>query len=782
MSDFKSNKNVIRGDVKLPSSGKIDRTGSTSFGDSYDDTHQRMGELIVDGYLQLKLQNTFEEGFDGDDTQVLITDSHGKVYTAPAKETAFAKYLTTQIGTVLDNLDLDALNSLSQTVEEFQNADASLTQKVVEYYNKALVEIAAETTSREQEDTKTREEISNITTQVGEIESSLQTALATDVVKLSERINTTNNIIDTLLSTTSSDSNGTYLPPVDTNYLSESVSIIDAATKLDNEVQKVASALATKTTELRSHFDEQYRLLQEADATTSDAISSQYKELSDLIAGQATTTDTMGVEIQNVISLITQESSTRNRDIQHETLLREKAVEELEERVSLHDTTITHNTDYITKEISSIRKDMKEDGDKDHLMREDVTRNTREIAEERLSRTQTIDLLQAEVNTTQAAIGLDAEGKYVPTTGKYISSSNSLRAACVDLNEAIEAVDIDLSSFKGASEETAKMISTKVKFLTDSLGFQMTYFAPGTRYISDSTSILGADKDLDAAIYINEQAIEETNEILVESIIERDEKMHELETTIGLVKGKYPQNSTGVSYIRHAQSFNHADRILDAAIHETSTAINKIIPSEEEVETRNAPSTLLEAYEKSIHKSQELVDKAIEEITGGAPEFLNTFREIQAELENNYSKAATIIKMVNNTRVGAGLNKNDGAYDNASGDLTDTKYIFDANSLKEADIILDKAVQSVAASVEVSREEQLKKIVFTITDTEYLEEEDVFSCTIPHDLKTSDLSVSIRESDTGMMAMTAIRYSEDKVELFFSQEPNPGKYVVTIIG
>lgn len=118
--------------------------------------------------------------------------------------------------------------------------------------------------------------------------------------------------------------------------------------------------------------------------------------------------------------------------------------------------------------------------------------------------------LQTELDTTQAAAGLDVGGTYIAhTTSNYLNATTTLRGADIALDAAIKAVSDELDAL-GAGSLTgiqAELDATQAAVGLNADGTFNTAGVATSNYVSGTTTVMGAVLALDTALDATSDAV-----------------------------------------------------------------------------------------------------------------------------------------------------------------------------------------------------------------------------------------------------------------------------------
>ncbi len=331
--------------------------------------------------------------------------------------------------------------------------------------------------------------------------------------------------------------------------------------------------------------------------------------------------------------------------------------------------------------------------------------------------------LQTELNTTQTGGGLNADGTYTANgTANYISGATSLKNADDLLDAAIDASAGDITA-----------LQTEVNNVETGSGLNAdgTYTAIGTaNYISGATGLKDADDLLDTQLKTttDDLSTEVTRATTAEGtlttnlsteVTNRGNADAALQTELNTTQtggglnadGTYTANGTA-NYISGATSLKNADDLLDAAIDASAGDITALQTEVNNVETGsglNADGTYTAigtanyiSGATGLKDADDLLDTQLKtttddlstEVTRATTAEGTLTTNLSTEVTNRGNADAALQTELNTTQTGGGLNA-DGTY-TANGTAN---YISGATSLKNADDLLDAAIDASAGDI-----------------------------------------------------------------------------------
>jgi hypothetical protein len=456
--------------------------------------------------------------------------------------------------------------------------------------------------------------------------------------KLDAQLKTTTDELNTTEAGAGLGTDGTYTANASTNYIKTVTSLKDADNKLDAQLKTNTDAIASGVTNLSA-------LQTEVNTTQTGA---------GLGTDGTYTANASTNYIKTVTSL---KDADEKLDAQLKTTTDELNTTEAGAGLDTDGTYTANAASNYIKTVTSLK-------DADNKLDAQIKTNAEAIA------TGVTDLtdLQAEVDNTEAGAGLETDGSYLANAStNYIKTVTSLKDADEKIDAQVKTTNDDLATEKtratGAETTLATNLSSEVTRATGveddlqtelnttqagaGLGATGSYTADGsTNYIKTASSLMNADKLLDAQIKANTDAIATGVTDLTDLQVEVDNT----EAGAGLeTDGSYLANAS-TNYIKTVTSLKDADEKLDAQVKTTNDDL-----ATEKTRATGAETTLATNLSSEVTRATGVED------------------DLQTEL--------------NTTQAGAGL----GATGSYTADGS-TNYIKTASSLMNADKLLDAQV------------------------------------------------------------------------------------------
>jgi hypothetical protein len=271
------------------------------------------------------------------------------------------------------------------------------------------------------------------------------------------------------------------------------------------------------------------------------------------------------------------------------------------------------------------------------------------------------DAMQAELDTTQAASGLENNGSYIaPVGSNFLGASTSLKNADVLLDDALQ---VEVTTRATADTAFSGALSAEVTARTNGDATLQTQL---TAYINAQVAGVTAAEGAESAARI---AADTAQQAEIDSI----------ETGAGLsTAGAYVVDDSTV-YLKTAVSLANADKMLDSAINAVALSLASEISSNA---TQDAAAVVAQTAETTARTAMDLAQQT----------------EIDA------------------IETGAGLQGN-GTYAVNTG----TNYLNAAVSLKDADFILDIAIKTEATRSTAADVAQIAALTSEVTRAEAAE-------------------------------------------------------------
>jgi len=297
---------------------------------------------------------------------------------------------------------------------------------------------------------------------------------------------------------------GSYTAPA-SNYLTASTSLQDADVKLDTQVKVNADAISSEAT-ARTSADAD--LQTEIDATQTgaglDADGGYTAPASNYLAASTS--------LKDGLSKLDTQAKTNADAISAETSARSTAVANVQSELDATQTgaglnangayTAPAGSNYLGATVSL----------KGGLSALDAQAKTNAdaISSEATVRASADSDLQTELDASQAAVGLAADGSYTaPLGSNYLGATSTVKGglAALDARAKTNADAISSEATARASADSALQTELDATQTGAGLNANGSFTAPASNYISTSTSLKGALSDLDTQVKVNADAI-----------------------------------------------------------------------------------------------------------------------------------------------------------------------------------------------------------------------------------------------------------------------------------
>lgn len=251
-----------------------------------------------------------------------------------------------------------------------------------------------------------------------------------------------------------------------------------------------------------------------------------------------------------------------------------------------------------------------------------------------------IDTVQAELDATQAAVGLNVDGTFAaPQNTTYLGASTSIKGSVVLLDKAI-ADEVTARTAKDTAQDSA--LAAEVQSRSDAI---TNLQAQLTAYINQAVSGPATAGTAESARAIAAEAAIKTELDLTQA-------------SVGLAADGSLVPFTGTNYLNTASTVVAATAMLDTQLGVVTTGL------------------------------------AAEEAARAAAN-VSFSNSLQGEITARTAAVSSIQTELDTTQAGAGLEA-DGSYAAPTG----SNYLNAATSLKDADFILDSAVKTLSAKVD----------------------------------------------------------------------------------
>ena len=415
---------------------------------------------------------------------------------------------------------------------------------------------------------------------------------------------------------------GTYSAPTGTNYLGGSTSVRNEITKLDTQVKSNADSVATKAeqSDLDTLTGRVTAVELEADAiagintrlgTAEGEIDTLQAEMDAVEASVATNTASIATNTSDIATnsgnISTLQSDLDALEAEVATHIGDTPsndeINEIEASVGLNtDGTFTANAggNYISGattvrgEINALDSQLKSTQDDLDTAEVSIAANASAISGKADSAT--VTALQAELDASQAAVGLNANGTYsAHVDSNYIDSASTTKAALGLLDAQVKTNEDDISNLEatvstltagsGATSAEIAALQGEVDVTQAGAGLSATgaYTAPGaSNYLSAASSLKDADNKLDAQIKSNADAIAlkaSSADVVALSarVTTAEGDIDSLEIDVGAIQSDVSDNAAAIATNTSAISGLQASKANDADL----TALEAVVDTHE---------------------------------------------------------------------------------------------------------------------------------------------------------------------------------------------------------
>ncbi|MCP4526721.1 MAG: hypothetical protein GY833_12565 [Aestuariibacter sp.] len=219
--------------------------------------------------------------------------------------------------------------------------------------------------------------------------------------------------------------------------------------------------------------------------------------------------------------------------------------------------------------------------------------------------------LQSELDLTQAGVGVDTAGNYVPATGaNYIAAETSIHGSTVKLDAELKAVADGLTAEVTARGDADTALQNELNTTQTGAGLEEdgTFVAvPEANYVNTATSLKDADMVLDTQLKVVADG-------LAQEISDRASEDTAIRAGAGLlVTGAMPDTSA-TTYLQDSASIFGAVVDLDAALN--AGLVKAATDTSNVVSQLNANKfSYVSAGESLVHSIQHNLDAPIVDIT-----------------------------------------------------------------------------------------------------------------------------------------------------------------------
>ena len=476
-----------------------------------------------------------------------LTSINNEVARAQAAEATLQSNIdveTARIDSILTNTDPAALDSLTEIVTAFQNADSTINGAITSLSNTAATDRAAIRTEFAAADTALD---TRLTAEEGKV-SALETlagsaALQTTAQTLTEAINelnsgtaadltSVNNAIDAVETGAGLQGDGSYSAHSGTHAIDSATSLHDADSKLDAailaEKTRAEAAEATLTTDV---------------AANATAIAGNTADIATNTADIATNTASISTNAANIVA----EAN------------RAQAAE-------------ATNANAIAAEATTARA--AEQANATAISNE----STRAQAAEAANATDIADNL-TEITATQAGAGLGTDGTYTANgSANYISTASSLKDADTKLDAAIKAEETRATAAEGVlttdlanevTRATAAEQANAADIATESTRAQAAEAANATAISNVATDLAAEVTRTDALVVTVNDIISNTDPAALDSLTEIVQAFQAADNTL---TGTVQANATAITNLSTALTSEVNDNDADHAAATTDRA------------------------------------------------------------------------------------------------------------------------------------------------------------------------------------------------------------------
>jgi exonuclease VII large subunit len=310
-----------------------------------------------------------------------------------------------------------------------------------------------------------------------------------------------------------------------------------------------------------------------------------------------------------------------------------------------------------------------------------------------------------DISTIETSAGLSSTGQYTPNINtNYIATATSLNNADVLLDSSIKTVTNSLQNFENTTGTQIENLNTSINNINNATGLSSTsQYVPNnnTTYIKSATSLNEADVLLDRQLNsLNEQLSQEISTRTTQNT-SIENQISTIQTSTGLSSnGSYVANSNS-NYIKSATSLNEADVLLDSSIktvtnslqnfeNTTGTQIENLNTSINNINNAaglssngsyvpNSNSNYIKTA-TSLNDADVLLDKQLNSLN----------EQLSQEISTRTSQNTIVENQISTIQTSSGLSSNGSYVPNSN-----SNYIKTATSLNDADVLLDKQLNSL---------------------------------------------------------------------------------------
>jgi len=363
------------------------------------------------------------------------------------------------------------------------------------------------------------------------------------------------------------DEDGNYVANDKANYISDAASLADADNKLDTQVKANADAINQEISDRKSSDDDINKNISDLQSNVDTNYLNKTTTDEQSVAGPVTFKDAVTVKgnfyvpggVTQLVSnnvTIGDNIITLNNDMPDDADPTENAGWEVNRgKEGVMPGIIWDEADDVMK-VSTGKKD----SDGNWILDSIVGKAEAKADHDNLQ--SNIDSVQAELDNTQANVGLDKDGNYVAkTNGNYIANATTVNDAIDKLDDAVKANQDEIDNIEvGAGLQT-----------------DGTYKANSdANYINEASSLRDADDKLDKALKDNTDKLQGEIDNLKNGGSTTQTELDTVEKSAGLDDdGNYVANDKA-NYISDAASLADADNKLDTQVKVNADAINSL--------------------------------------------------------------------------------------------------------------------------------------------------------------------------------------------------------------